>query len=219
MFLIWDLFLILVSKSLLFDLIRERNVSFLLRTFWKCKTIELPTLQKLAGKCNSMALAVPGARLFTNEINLAISKASRSSRPINLSSSLRAEISHWLFLESWEGFLPRVSEFHSHIQLCSDASSFAWGGVLGPGTISLSTSDYWPVSSISLDIATKEALALPNVLRSFSKQISGAWVDVFTDSTALIHSWEKQGSRSKPLFDALKTIFAETLSANIFALK
>ena len=67
--------------------------------------MELATLQKLAGKCISMALAVPGARLFTNEINMAISKASRSSWPVKFCTALLAEIEHWLFLNSWDGFL------------------------------------------------------------------------------------------------------------------
>jgi hypothetical protein len=142
-----------------------------------------------------MALAVPGARLFTNKINLAISKAIRTSRSLTIPPPLRREIQHWLFLESWDGHLPWLSEFHAHIQLYTDSSSFSWGGVLSPGTISVSSSDYWPKSIVPLDIATKEALALANVLKSFSDQISGSWVDVFTNSQALIYSWQKQGSR------------------------
>ena len=54
----------------------------------------------------SFALAVPGARLFINEINIAIAKGLRSSRPISVSGSLKDEIQHWLFLESWTGCLP-----------------------------------------------------------------------------------------------------------------
>ena len=46
--------------------------------------------------------------------------------------------------------------------------------------------------------------------------LSGTWVDVFTDSKVLIHSWGKQGSRSKPLFDALKRIFSQMQFSNIF---
>ena len=68
--------------------------------------VSITDLQRLAGKCISMSMAVPGARLFTNEINLAISRASRSSRPLPLSGPLRREIEHWLFLKSWSGFLP-----------------------------------------------------------------------------------------------------------------
>lgn len=37
------------------------------------QTMEVNTLQKLAGKCISLLLAVLGAHLFTNEINCASS--------------------------------------------------------------------------------------------------------------------------------------------------
>ena len=126
-----------------------------------------------------MASAVPGARLFTKEINMSISKASRSSRPVKFGTALRAEIEHWLFLDSWDGFRSWRSECHRHVQLYSDASSFAWGGVLGPGTISVVASDYGPDSHLHCDITTKEALGLANVLESFASLISNSWVDVF----------------------------------------
>ena len=73
----------------------------------------------------SLSLAVPAARFSTNEINLAISRASRSARPVRLLGPLRAELEHWLFLESWERFLPWRSEFHRQVTLYSDVSRFA----------------------------------------------------------------------------------------------
>ena len=93
-----------------------------------------------------MALAVPGAHLFTNEINLAISKAYRSSRPFRLSILLRAEMVLYLVFESWDGFLLWRSECHPHIRLSSDVPSFGWGGVLCPVAISVVASDYGPDS-------------------------------------------------------------------------
>ena len=56
-----------------------------------------------------MALAVAVARLYTSEINLALSRAVRSSRPVKLSGPLRQELEHWLFLETWDGILPICS--------------------------------------------------------------------------------------------------------------
>lgn len=132
------------SRLQSFTLLPHKKEKFLLQlkeVLAKCQ-VELVTLQKLAGKCMSMALAVPGARLFTNEINLAISRSSRTSRPIKLEGPLRLELEHWLFLESWSGFLPWRSERHRHIQLFSDASSFAWGGTLSQGSISVDRRDY-----------------------------------------------------------------------------
>lgn len=111
---------------------KKRQFCHLIRFVLGSDSIDLKTLQRLFGKCISFALAVPGARLFTNEINLAISKAARSSCPIPLSGSLMLEIESWTFLESWEDFLPWRSEFHRQVVLYSDASPFTWGAVLIP---------------------------------------------------------------------------------------
>ncbi|CAH3107653.1 unnamed protein product [Porites lobata] len=108
--------------------------------------LDLLTLQRLSGKSMSMSLAVPGARLYVNEINLAVSGATRSSRPLKMSPALKKEIEHWLFLESWDGFLPWRSEKHTHVKLFSDSSHFAWGGALSPNAIEVKVYDYWDAS-------------------------------------------------------------------------
>ena len=69
-------------------------------------TSDLLTLQRLGGKCMSLRLAVPGAGLYANESNIAVSRTTRSSLPVKMSPALKNEIEHWLFLKSWDGFLP-----------------------------------------------------------------------------------------------------------------
>ena len=78
----------------------------------------------------------------------------------------------------------------------SDMSRFAWGGALSPNAFEANIHDYWDASTIQADIATKETLALNNVLESFAETIRDSWVDAFVDSMALAHSWNRQGSRS-----------------------
>ena len=177
--------------------------------------LDLLTLQRLSGKCVSMSLAVPGARLYVNEINLAVSRATRSARPVKMSAALKNEIEHWLFLETWDGFLPWRSEKHTHVRLFSDSSRFAWGGALSPGAIEANVYDYWDASTIQADIATKETLALNNVLESFADTIKNSWVDAFVDSMALVRSWNRQGSRSQSLSSALKKLFNTMTKLNI----
>ena len=127
-----------------------------------------------------------------------------------MSAALKNEIEHWLFFETWDGFLPWRSEKHTHIKLFSDSSSFAWGGALSPNVIF----DYWDALAMEADIATKETLALNNVLESFADTIN-SWVDALVDSMALICSWNRQGSRSQSLFGALKKLFETITKLNI----
>jgi len=172
------------SEKQAFILLPRKKEKFLilLKQALKSETLDLVTLQRLGGKCISMALAVLGARLYTNEINMALTCAVRSSRPVKMSGALRQEFEHWLFLESWNGFLPWRSEKHSHVRLFSDSSSFAWEGVLSPDAININICDYWEPHIIGADIANKETLALNNVLLSFGNNIRNSWVDAFVDS-------------------------------------
>lgn len=174
---------------------------------------DVKTLQRLSGKYMSFALAVPGARLFINELNIAIAKGLRSSRPISVSGSLKDEIQHWLFLESWTGYLPWRQELHHQVKLCSDASSFAWACTLGPNAHDAMIRDYWPADQRGLHINVKETLALVNALEALSFRDS--WVDVFTDSQVLIRSWQSQGAKSHALSNALKKLFWVVSKTNI----
>lgn len=88
-----------------FLLLQDEKQKFcdLIRLVLGSDSLDLKTLQRLSGKCTSFALAVPGARLFTNEITLAISKATCFYRPITLSGPLKGEIAAWTFLASCFG--------------------------------------------------------------------------------------------------------------------
>ena len=100
---------------------KRQKVSVLVQSILASDVTDVKTLQLLSGKCISFSLAVPGARLFLNEINLAISAGTRSSRPSRLSGPLKSEIQPWTFLETWSGFLPWRTEFHHQFILCVDA--------------------------------------------------------------------------------------------------
>ena len=116
---------------------------------------DVKTLQPLSGKCISFSLAVPGARLFLNEINLAISAGIRSSRPIRISGPLKSEIQHRTFFETWNGFLPWRPDFHHQFILCVDALArpSRWvHGVFIPDAQPITIHNYWPSSQRHLDI-------------------------------------------------------------------
>ncbi|KAK2549276.1 hypothetical protein P5673_030260 [Acropora cervicornis] len=101
------------------------------------------------GKCISFPLAIPGTRLFLNEVYNAIGIGLRygSSNLIPISGPLREELQQWLFLKSWSDYLPWCQDAHCQVKLCLDASSFAWGCFLGPDTIAAVIRDFWPCRS------------------------------------------------------------------------
>lgn len=114
------------------------------------------TLQRLAQKCVSFARAVPGAKLFTREMNTAISRGLRSQKPILLRGALREEIAHWLLLENWDNAKPIWWRDERHIQnsMASDSSSSGWGVT----TVSPDRREplgYWTQEEFTWDIVTK----------------------------------------------------------------
>ena len=148
-------------------------------------------------------------------MNAAISKALRTSRPVKMDKALRDEISHWLFLRTWDDPLPWRDERHIRITLATDASASGWGGSVTLGDRVVQVSDYWTDEEQGLGIATKEALAIDKVLLSFPDSLNNAWVDASVDNQAIIHSWRRQGGRSQSLNNAIKKLFFTTMKLNI----
>ena len=204
------------SEQEAFYLPVEKQESFLklVNLILSKQHVSLQTLQRLAGKCISFNLAVQDARLFTNEINMAIGAASKTSKPVRLSGRLRSEIEHWAS--------PRVisrvgkwrSEKHSQFVIFSDASAFAWGALF-PELSLVPLSDYWTPDVSPLDIAVKETKALTNAILSFRDSVANARVDAFVDSQCLVKSWGSQSAKSSPFSDALKELNSAVSSLNI----
>ncbi|KAJ8301420.1 hypothetical protein KUTeg_020407 [Tegillarca granosa] len=72
-------------------------------------------LQRFAGKCVSMVLVIPGAKLYTREVNSVISWCLRNSKDISLNGNLRSEIEYWRFIDSWTGFSKWRTEHHKQM--------------------------------------------------------------------------------------------------------
>lgn len=194
---------------------KKRKFAALRESILDKKSSSIKTLQRLAGKITSFCIAVPVAQLYCREIFKATAGYKKSARPVKIHSLLREEIEHWRFLDSWEGTLPWPSERHIVLEILSDASDYAWGGVIrSPGAPPVTIRDYWTASTRLSPIVVKEALALVNVLSAGEHLISNARVDAYTDNTAFIHSWGKQGGKNTELNSVLKSLYDISLRCN-----
>lgn len=90
----------------------------------------LVSIQKIIGKCISFSLVVPVAKLFTKEMNLAVSRALKSKKFVKITCLLRKELEYWRFLDTWEGHMTWREEGHVSLSLASEASGPGWGGAL-----------------------------------------------------------------------------------------
>jgi len=112
-----------LSKSILCPAQVVPYLGFLLNSARQASDFEVFNRCQPVGKCVSFSLAVPGALLFTREMNLAISKGMRTHRLIKIDKNLRDEIAHWLFLETWDDPIAWRDERHMQIllpQTCQD---------------------------------------------------------------------------------------------------
>lgn len=200
-------FILPVDKKEKFALLREHILSN--------RTVSIKTLQPLAGKISSFCIAVPAARLFAKEIYHATSGCLKSSRLLKVSGDLRKEIEYCRFLDSWEGHLPWLPEYHVRLKVFRDASDFAWGGIISaPGSPPFKTRDYWTAEMRHLPIVVKEARAFVNVFKAGKSLVTNARVDAHTDSVAFLQSWQRQGGRKKLLNDTLKELNETALVHN-----
>ncbi|XP_061163149.1 uncharacterized protein LOC133172302 [Saccostrea echinata] len=177
--------------------------------------VDVQTLQRFAGKCISMAIVIPGAKLYTREINFAISLCIKNSKQTTISRELRQEIEHWRFLDDWEGFAPWRQEKHLQMSLSTVTVSFRYGISLMSGQDKgLSFGDYWS-SEDDRPIHLKEASAVDIALQSLAPKIKDYRLDIHVDNTAVLHAWENQRSRDRQLADIMKNIFQTVWKLNI----
>ena len=135
---------------------------------------------------------------------------------VHLSPSLLKEISHWKFLDSWDGFIKWKQEFHLQVHAFSDASNTAWGGSLHqPGKSPLETRGYWDTTERKLAIVVKESLALLRTLENLLHTHSNTRIDTFVDNKMLLAGWDKQVSKSPVISSVMTSIFQLVFKKNI----
>ena len=207
------------SEKQAFILPDDKRISFasLRESILEKNSVSLKNLQKFAGKTTSFSLLVPAAKLYTNCVFQAIAKTiGKGKLQVNLSPSLRSEISHWKFLDSWDGFLKWKQEFHLRVHVFSDASNTGWGGNLHqPGKSPLETRGYWDTTERKLPIVVKESLALLRTLENLLHTHSNTRIDAFVHNKALLASWDKQVSKSPVIPSVMKSIFQFVFKRNI----
>ena len=202
-----------------FSLPREKILKFaeLREQILSERSVPLVRLQKLIGKCISFSLVVPAAKLFTREMNLAVSKALKAKNLIRITGPLRRELEHWRFLDTWEGHMTWREEKHVSVSVASDASGTGWGGALLDGdrhTVK-EVGGPWCESMSSCPIHVKETTALSRTLLALGEFVRDRRVDVLVDSTVLLHCWERQYSSTHDMLEALKDLFWTTVRLNV----
>ncbi|VDI23480.1 Hypothetical predicted protein [Mytilus galloprovincialis] len=204
------------SAKLAFILPEQKKESFriLRESILDGNDVGIKTLQRFAGKCISFFLAVPSARLFSREINRAISLASKNSKKINIYKELKEELEYWRFLDNWKGTASWRLETHLQLILATDSSLFKWGAFMICKEVTVEFGDFWNKNDSS-PIHVKEANALLHSLCSVKERIVDSRVDAFCDNLAVVNAWSNQGGRDPSLNGVLRKIFTLSKTVNM----
>ena len=169
--------------------------------------ISFVDLERLAGKCTSMSVAVPPASLYTYHMYKHIAKFRRTGGRVKaamiavqkgrgLSDELHTwrEVRHRMNGASW------YDATHHSIKLtgATDASSSGWGGIVrGPFksfSVFKAAADF-PAEWIDVHINVKETFALHEVLRLLVAQhpdhLRGTTLAVDVDNTTMFHAFRR----------------------------
>ena len=172
----------------MFRLTNEKKMNFanLRDSCLSGSKIKVLDLQRFAGRCISVFLVVLGAKLYTREMNLAISFGLKTGSSVSLKEKLEA----WRFLDTWEGKLEWKRERHVSLELYSDSSKFKCGGVVHLPENKIEVSDLWVGEDLNFNIMTLETKALLNVLKSVKEEVTRHRVDAYIDNKVLKSAWK-----------------------------
>ena len=190
---------------------RIENLLNLIRSMLESGYCSLGALEKCVGKCRSMAIAVPGAILYTRaqytaltqDLDYAINPGAARRQIIIFThgSELVDELEMWLQLGAvleHGGMWIEATRVYLSLRAHTDASARRWGGIFkSPKAVFITGGDF-AEEQINLHINVKEAVALEGSLQLFcqnnSEEIKGRTVVVNVDNKTLYHIYENGGS-------------------------
>ena len=186
----------------------------LLRTAVEARGLSFRTLERIAGKCMSMTVAIRPASLWTHAMFTVLSRLEKSGlRHIDLSQDefvdLRGEFTQWIGISSssHQGPWQRAQHFTAALTGgATDASSTAWGGVVNATTGPFRAGGVFPEEWLTRHINSKEMFALYHVLLQFCTRypdaLRRAQLLVDVDNQSVVGAFRK-GRAKDPVSHAL----------------
>ena len=184
-------------------------------------SITFAELEKVAGKCTSMTVAVPAASLYTFHMYKQIGHLQRTGKSrvsatvkVAPNGSLRAEFDRWLEVRARMNGATWFQAQHRVLSVsgATDASSSGWGGVMrGPDQALLEAAADFPDEWVEAHINEKEAYALLETIRLFSmarpSQIQGSTVVVDVDNQTVFYAFRKGKSPNARMHEVITSLF------------
>ena len=167
--------------------------------------LKSPTIRYVAKVIGHIISALPASKfgslyyrdLENDKVVALQSNQGNFDAKMHISEAGIAEIKWWLSeinsLQNWI-LPPPITD-----ELFCDASDYAWGGIYKLQK----TGGAWLHSEISMHINAKEMMAIYFTLKSFSKQLQGKHVKIFSDNTSAVGIINKMGSSKSNICNSI----------------
>lgn len=192
----------------------------LLHTTLGAGELSFRTLERIAGKCMSMTVAIRPASLWTHAMFTVLAKLEKSGlRHIDLSRDefvdLRGEFHQWAGISSTSHEGPWQKAHHFTAALtggATDASSTAWGGVVNATTGPFHAGGVFPEEWLTRHINSKEMFALYHVLLQFCTRhpdaLRRAQLLVDVDNESVVGAFRKGRAKDPVSHSLLVQLFS-----------
>ena len=177
---------------------------------------DVRTVQKLAGKLQALALALPAVSIFTRSMYDAIKACGpfpAPFAPVAVSPQMRADVDALRSLQAWHGTAPWRPAMHYRVE--TDASSHTWSAVAYMGPAVHITGMAFTQAEASLHINVKELIAVDRGLQRFSGIYPpNSRIDVFVDNTVVEHSGTRGSSPDMMMREMSRQLLQWQLASN-----
>jgi hypothetical protein len=184
----------------------RRDIKRALKKGW----LSARALARIAGQLISMSKAVIPAKLLLRNLYGTLKKRSSWQDILILDEYAVADLKWWIgSLAVWNG--RAIIPHNIDIQMTTDASSVAWGAVLGDKQ----AQGYWNQRLSYMPSNYRELMAIRLALVSFTTELRGKTVQILTDNITSAAYINFQGGPSQELTDVARAIWDHALQNNI----
>ena len=193
--------------------IRIRNTKHNIGRAIKKGVVNAKGLAKIAGQLVSMTKAVIPAKLMLRNVYRLIATRGSWADTLYLDRGTTADLKWWYAnLQAWNGkFIPKVEA--DCVQLATDASSYAWGGLLVASGQQAQGS--WEPVMAHRSSNFREMTAVLMSLKSFLSRLKNQKVQILTDNITTCAFINFQGGQSPQLDAVAREIWWLVMNNNI----
>ena len=185
--------------------LRQMATSMIGRSLRSRRLLPARLLAKFTGLAQFLYLAIPVARFYLRSLHDVLRTKSSWDSNVRLSKQALRDLEWWKTVPvKWTG--REMQRSPSTVHLHTDASTFAWGGVLNYDE-GRPAQGCWTSAEARYHITALELLAVHKSVLTFLPQLRGSRVTLHEDSQAIVFVLREKTSRSPVLMRLLRRLW------------